>query len=127
MAARACPGTTFVLDHLGNPDETAPPEPLWSGSIAKLAALPNTACKLSGVLSEPLADVRPFYEIALEAFGPDRLMFGTDWPVCTLRASYAAVVTAAWDLTAALSPDERAEIFAGTARRVYGLAGALPY
>jgi L-fuconolactonase len=126
-AARACPGTTFVLDHLGNPEVKARPEPSWSGPVAELGLLPNTACKLSGVLSEPLAPVRPFYEIALEAFGPERLMFGSDWPVCTLRASYATVVAAARDLTAELSPDERAEIFAGTARRSYGLARALPY
>jgi hypothetical protein len=62
--------------------------------------------------------------VALEAFGPDRLMFGSDWPVCTLVASYGTVVAAARDLTAALSPAERAAIFTGTATRVYGLLGA---
>lgn len=126
-AARACPGTTFVLDHLGNPDLSGPPAALWSHSIAEFAMLPNTACKLSGVLAEPVTQIRPYYQIALEAFGPERLMFGSDWPVCTLSASYADVVAAASQLTASLSQDERAEVFAGTARRVYGLPRTLRF
>jgi L-fuconolactonase len=68
-----------------------------------------------------LADLRPYAEAALEEFGPARLMFGSDWPVCTLAASYPDVLTAARDLTAELNPAERDAVFAGTAISVYGL------
>jgi L-fuconolactonase len=99
--------------------------------IRAMAALPNTVCKLSGVLSEPpqaeaaagdnVSHLIPCYETVLAAFGPDRMMFGSDWPVCTLSASYAEVVEAARALTSALSPIERTAIFSGTARRIYRL------
>jgi len=68
-----------------------------------------------------VADLRPYAEAALNAFGPDRLMFGSDWPVCTLAASYRDVLGAARDLTAALSLSEREAVFTGTATSVYGL------
>jgi L-fuconolactonase len=96
-----------------------------------MAALPNTVCKLSGVLSEPpqaedaagnnVSHLIPYYETVLAAFGPDRMMFGSDWPVCTLSASYAEVVSAALALTSGLSLIERTGIFSGTARRIYRL------
>jgi L-fuconolactonase len=100
--------------------------------MRELAARPNTVCKLSGILSESLTEsggvdplVRQYYEIALGAFGPDRLMFGSDWPVCTIGSSYPNVHAAARALTGELSPAERAAIFSGTARRTYRLsAGA---
>jgi L-fucono-1,5-lactonase len=133
-AAAACPGLMFVLDHLGNPSVAARPDELWMIDIRRLAALPNTVCKLSGILGEPpaaastgranrdgVAHLVPYYEIVLSAFGPDRLMFGSDWPVCTLSASYGDVVAAAKALTAGLSPIERAAVLGGTARRVYRL------
>jgi L-fuconolactonase len=63
----------------------------------------------------------PYYETVLESFGPARLMFGSDWPVCTLTASYAEVAAAARMLTSALSQAEQAAVFGGTARRVYGV------
>jgi L-fuconolactonase len=66
-------------------------------------------------------DLRPYTEVALDAFGPHRLMFGSDWPVCTLAATYGEVLTTAAELSAALSGPERAEVFAGTTTRVYGL------
>jgi L-fuconolactonase len=130
-AAGRLPGLTFVLDHLGNPD-IAPGSGLdarWVDVLSRLAALPNTVAKLSGVLSapphvlatDPVAHLRPYYDLALAAFGPDRLMFGSDWPVSTLEASYAQVCAAARALTAGLSPAEQEAIFSGTARRVYGL------
>jgi L-fuconolactonase len=129
-AAGRLPQLTFVLDHLGNPDLTASPrasEP-WATAISRLAALPNVTAKLSGILSEPpppgagpLAHLRPYYDTALAWFGPDRLMFGSDWPVSTLGASYAQVCAAARALTAGLSPAEREAIFSGTARRIYAL------
>ena len=130
-AAEACPGLVFVLDHLGNPNLRARPDELWMTDIRRLAALPNTACKLSGVLGEPAPDgehaggavthLVPYCDVVLGAFGPDRIMFGSDWPVCTLSASYGEVVAAAQALTAGLSPLERAAVFGGTARRIYRL------
>lgn len=144
VAATACDELTFVLDHLGNPDVGAEPDEAWARDVRALAALPNVTCKLSGILGEPppggglirdaggsgrsapwvdtgVAHLVPYYEIALEAFGPERLMFGSDWPVCTLTSSYADVVAAAQALTVTLSPAERAAVFGGTARRVYKL------
>jgi L-fuconolactonase len=129
-AAARVPQLTFVLDHLGNPDLGAGPsasEP-WASAFARLAALPNVVVKLSGILSEPpppgagpVAHLRPYCDAALARFGPDRVMFGSDWPVCTLGASYARVCAAARALTAGLSPAERDAIFSGTARRIYAL------
>jgi L-fuconolactonase len=131
-AAAANPGLTFVLDHLGNPPLAPRPDELWMSDIRAMAALPNTVCKLSGVLSEPppaedaaasnnASHLIPYYETVLDAFGPHRMMFGSDWPVCTLSASYAEVVDAARALTSGLSLSERTAIFGGTARRIYGL------
>lgn len=127
-AAAACPGTLFVLDHLGNPRIGQHPDELWMTDLRRLAALPNSVCKLSGVLAEPpppgtegVAHLVPYYETALAAFGPDRMMFGSDWPVCTLGAPYNRVVAAARTLTSGLSQIERDQVFAGTARRVYDL------
>ena len=69
-----------------------------------------------------VAHLVPYYETALAAFGPDRMMFGSDWPVCTLGAPYDRVVAAALMLTSGLSQIERDQVFAGTARRAYRLA-----
>ena len=116
------PDLTFVLDHLGNVDVTAdgPPDAAWARSFRALAALPNVVCKLSGILGEATADrLRPYAEIALEAFGPERLMFGSDWPVSTLSAGYGDVVAAARALTAGLTAPERAAVLADTACAVY--------
>jgi L-fuconolactonase len=121
-AVRACPDVTFVLDHLGNPELAERPDAGWVASIRALAECGNTFCKLSGVLSEP-AHLVPYYEVVLEAFGPERLMFGSDWPPCTVTSSYGAVVSVAQALTAGLSPEEQAAVFGGTARRAYRLDG----
>jgi L-fucono-1,5-lactonase len=124
-AARHLPGLRFVLDHLGNPamspgSSPAGDEP-WATAVTQLAALPNTVVKLSGVLSAPLPRLRPYYDLVLHAFGPDRLMFGSDWPPCTLEASYAQICGAARALTTDLSESERHAIFSGTARTTYHL------
>jgi L-fuconolactonase len=128
-AAAAVPGLRFVLDHLGKPlIATGHTEP-WAQDLRRLAALPNTSAKLSGLVTEAdwhhwkVADLRPYAEVALDAFGPARLMFGSDWPVCTLAGTYFDVLWAARDLTAGLSPAEREAVFAGTATSVYGLLG----
>ena len=126
-AARSVPELTMVLDHLANPPVGAGgdvDEP-WAAAMSSLAALPNVTCKLSGAHSSPVrsSDLRLYYETVLTAFGPDRLMFGSDWPVCTLGGSYAQVCELYRELTAQLSPAEQDAIFDGTARRVYRLPG----
>ncbi len=128
-AAAACPEVVFVLDHMGIPGMGPRPDEHWKRDIRSMAVLPNAVCKLSGLLGEPppagapagVGHLMPFYDVALEAFGPQRLMFGSDWPVCTLSSDYAGVVAAAMALTAELSPEDRSAVFAGTARRVYRL------
>jgi L-fuconolactonase len=127
-AARSVPELTMVLDHLGGPPagsgqdrEDGP----WATAIRRLAALPNVSCKLSGAHTIPAraGDLRPYYQTVLAAFGPDRLMFGSDWPVSTLAAPYGQVCDLYQELTAPLSPAERDAIFDRTARRVYQLPG----
>ncbi|MEU0596866.1 amidohydrolase family protein [Streptomyces sp. NPDC006393] len=126
-AAADHPGLTFVLDHLGKPPIASGRLEPWATAVRALAALPNTVGKLSGLVTEAdlttwtPGDLRPYAEVALEAFGPRRLMYGSDWPVCTLAAGYSDVLATAQGLTAALSEPERAEVFEGTATRVYGL------
>ncbi|HXA58163.1 MAG TPA: amidohydrolase family protein [Streptosporangiaceae bacterium] len=126
-AVASLPELTFVLDHLGKPPIVEGELGPWADNIKALAALPNTVCKLSGMVTEAawdawtVQDLRPFAETALDAFGPDRIMFGSDWPVCLLAASYRDVVDAARDLTGSLSPAEQAAVFAGTATRIYRL------
>jgi len=132
QAAAALPELTFVLDHLGNVDPTAggPPDPEWTRWFRALAALPNVCCKLSGILAAPgpadsagsFPRLRPYLDEALTAFGPGRLMFGSDWPVSTLGAEYGDVVATAVALIADLSEPERAAILAGTARTVYRIS-----
>ncbi|RVU20911.1 amidohydrolase [Streptomyces antnestii] len=127
VAARARPQLTFVLDHLGKPPVRPRRPDTWAAELRTLARLPNTVAKLSGLFTE--ADryawspdrLRPFVAVALEAFGPERLMFGSDWPVCTLAGEYAQVVSASRELVADLSQDERTAVFGGTAARVYGV------
>jgi L-fuconolactonase len=127
QAAAGLPELTFVLDHFGNVDVTASatPDAAWAAAFRAFAALPNTVCKLSGILGEASAErLVPYFDLALEAFGARRLMFGSDWPVSTLSASYEVVVATASALTATLSQSEQAAIMAGTASVVYGLPRA---
>ncbi|MGW1536508.1 amidohydrolase family protein [Streptomyces aureus] len=126
-AADHHPGLAFVLDHLGKPPvSTGAAEP-WAAAVREFAARPNTVCKLSGLVTEADSarrtpgDLRPYADTVLEAFGPARLMFGSDWPVCTTAATYAQVVSMAEELTAELAEGERQAVFGGTASRVYGL------
>jgi L-fuconolactonase len=125
-AARSVPELTLVLDHLGGPPaETGQgaTEGPWASAIRDLAALPNVTCKLSGGHTSPAraSDLRPYYETALAAFGPGRLMFGSDWPVSSLAAPYGQVHALYRELTQQLSPAEQEAIFAATATRVYRL------
>ncbi|MFF2514993.1 amidohydrolase family protein [Streptomyces sp. NPDC058086] len=126
-AAADHPELTFVLDHLGKPPIATGALQPWATAVRGLSALPNTVCKLSGMVTEAdlakwtVDELRPYADTVLDAFGPGRLMFGSDWPVCTLTASYGQVVHVAEELTGELGAEERAEIFGGTATRVYRL------
>ncbi|MFC8241726.1 amidohydrolase family protein [Streptomyces chartreusis] len=126
-AAGDLPGLTFVLDHSGKPPIASGTREPWTRDVRALARLPNTVCKLSGLVTEAdladwtVTDLRPYADAVLEAFGPGRLMFGSDWPVCTLAATYGEVLAAARELTDVLSDAERTQVFEGTAARVYGL------
>ncbi|MFJ2211664.1 amidohydrolase family protein [Streptomyces sp. NPDC101062] len=126
-AARSLPGLTFVLDHLAKPPVAEGRTTPWAERFRELAALPNTVCKLSGMVTEAAwdswtaEDLRPYADIALDAFGPERLMFGSDWPVCRLAAPYGDVLDAARTVTDGLGTAERDAVFGGTARRVYTL------
>jgi L-fucono-1,5-lactonase len=126
---RALPQLRFVLDHLGKPDVASGLSALgpWRTALAQLAACENTTAKLSGLVTEADVgqwtpdDLRPFVETAVELFGPGRVMFGSDWPVCLVAGTYAQVLAALRAGLPALSPGELAEVFGGTAERVYGL------
>lgn len=129
-AAAAVPELSFVLDHLSKPDVRNGQWEPWAGALAALAGRPNVSCKLSGLVTQAdwagwtVPQLRPYAQHALDCFGPDRVMFGSDWPVCTLAASYGQVVAAAEELTAGLSATGRAAVFGGTAERVYRLRPA---
>ncbi|MFD4506615.1 amidohydrolase family protein [Streptomyces sp. NPDC058457] len=124
-AAAALPDLVFVLDHLAKPPVATGQVDPWARHLRELARLPNVVAKLSGLVTEAdwsrwtPQDLQPFMDIALEAFGVDRLMFGSDWPVCTLAADYDDVLSSARALTSDLSADERTALFAATATRVY--------
>ncbi|WP_198535022.1 amidohydrolase family protein [Streptomyces natalensis] len=126
-AVRALPGLSFVLDHAGKPAVARGDWQPWADRTAALARHPNVSGKLSGLVTE--ADhaawrpqqILPYARHVLDAFGPDRLLFGSDWPVCTLAADYDDVLALAESATARLTPAERAAVFGGTAGRVYGV------
>lgn len=118
----------LVLDHLGKPDIAAGAKS-WRKQVASLAAMPHVVCKLSGLVTEVLnppwhaEQLRPFIEEAISLFGPQRLMFGSDWPVCLLAASYDEVVQLVKEIIGSLTPAEQDNIWGNTAGRVYGLSG----
>jgi L-fuconolactonase len=126
VAVDAVPEGRFVLDHGGKPlIEAGVMEP-WSKLAGELARRPNVMCKFSGLVTEAGQGwredlIRPYTDKLIEYFGPERLIFGSDWPVCTAVAEYRQVVALAWSLIDALSPDEQAEVMAGNAVATYGL------
>jgi L-fucono-1,5-lactonase len=127
---RELPDVRFVVDHLAKPAIAAGMWEPWASGLAELAAAgPHVTAKLSGLVTEAdwaawsVNQLRPYVQHALECFGPRRLMFGSDWPVCLLAAGYEAVVDAAEALLADLGDDERWAVFADTAREVYRLPG----
>lgn len=122
------PEQPFVLDHLGKPGIEKRLMQPWRNDLGALAAHANVFCKLSGLVTEAAwrgwqkEDFRPYLEVALETFGPRRLMFGSDWPVCLVAAEYADVLGIVEDFLSPLSADEQALIFGGTAASFYQLA-----
>jgi L-fuconolactonase len=127
-AIDAVPAGRYVIDHLAKPDIAGGAWEPWVDGIAALAERDNVITKLSGLVTEAdwsnwnAETIRPYAEHALDCFGPGRLMFGSDWPVCTLAASYDAVVAAAVSCTAGLTASERESIFVTNAVRVYQLS-----
>ena len=126
-ALRATPGVHAILDHISKPDMTRPMEAGWAEGITALAAIPGLHCKISGLVTEAGPDwsaerIRPFVTHVARAFGPQRLVFGSDWPVCTLAASHAHVVDLARDLLGGMfGADAMQGIFETNALRFYRL------
>ena len=127
LAARF-PTLPMVIDHLAKPDIRGGGLTDWLPAFREAARSPNVFCKLSGLVTEAdhaswtVADLRPYVQQALDLFGPDRLMFGSDWPVCELAGSYEQVRLAAIEALGPISPAEHAAIFGGTAARFYRLS-----
>lgn len=125
--ARAAPDTPMVLDHIGKPAIADGRLAPWLDQIAELASMDHVWCKLSGMVTEAnwrdwsRADLQPYADVVIEAFGYDRLMFGSDWPVCTLAADYAAWLAAVQELTRGASADELGRLYAGSAEDFYRL------
>jgi L-fuconolactonase len=124
---RRCPGTSFILDHAGKPDLRANLLDSWRSNIRELSSLPNVVCKVSGLVTEAGTASRelerfvPIVGQLLEAFGPQRLLFGSDWPVVKLAVPYPLWLGMAKKLLAHLSASEQALIFNANAARVYRL------
>jgi L-fuconolactonase len=124
---RTCPAQPFVLDHIAKPYIKAGEIDAWRKLMYMLGAMDNCYCKISGIITE--ADwhswtpeqIRPYLDVALEAFGSRRLMFGSDWPVCLVAGSYRQVVNLAADYVQNLSVQEQQDFWGGNAIRFYGL------
>jgi L-fuconolactonase len=127
--ARKIPGLRIVIDHLSKPRVKEGKILGWIDDLRAAAAFPNVHCKLSSLVTQAdwtrwsAAELRPYVNVALDLFGPERLMFGSDWPVCLLASSYQDWIDALRDLLSPLSAPERARIFGGTAKAFYRLKG----
>lgn len=128
--AATCPDTVLVLDHCAKPPIATGDLVAWRRELARLARYEHVSCKLSGLVTEAARSnwrneqLVPVLDCALDLFGPSRLMFGSDWPVCLLAASYAQVVESVARWADRLSGAEQAAIFGETATRVYRLSPA---
>lgn len=122
------PNQRFVLDHIAKPPIAAGELEPWATLIRALAHNANVCCKLSGMVTEAkwkqwtVQDFRPYLDVVLEAFGPQRLMIGSDWPVCTLSAEYGETMRIVIDFIAGLSQPEQDAILGGNCARFYRLA-----
>ena len=125
--AESCPELALVIDHLAKPPIAKNEIKEWSKAFKPLASYPNIYCKLSGLVTEAnwtswqTDDLRPFVEFALESFGPERLMFGSDYPVCLLASSYDRVLASFQEILKSLNDGERERIFSTNAARFYRL------
>lgn len=126
------PNQIFVLDHIAKPrikDQILEP---WRSNLFELAKRENVYCKLSGMVTEAdwkswtKEDLQPYFDAALEAFRPGRLMFGSDWPVCFLASDYERWVETVGEFLSGCSPAEKNLILGEVASRVYSLNGAVP-
>lgn len=121
------PEQTFVLDHLAKPEIKAGRLAPWSELLRELAQAPNVHCKVSGMVTEAdhsswqNDDFTPYLDVAFDAFGPSRLMWGSDWPVCLLAAQYTETLQLVERYADQLSGPERAAVFGGNAAAVYRL------
>ena len=122
------PEQVFVLDHISKPFiKDAILEP-WKSEMRQLASFDNVSCKVSGMVTEAAwgkwtqEDYRPYLDVVFDCFGVDRLMFGSDWPVCTLSGSYSEVVGIVRTYIEALSDEEKSKVMGGNAAAFYGLA-----
>ena len=119
------PEQPFVLDHVAKPPIKAGVLSPWREQIRELARAPNVLCKVSGMVTEAdvktwqPADIRPYLDVVFEAFGEDRLMYGSDWPVCLLAAEYARVFALVRDYIAPLSAEAQVKVLGGNAARFY--------
>ncbi len=124
---RRCPEVTFVLDHIGKPAIALGLREPWWGQMRELAALPNVVCKISGVVTEAdhahwsEAQVMPYVRHAIDCFGFDRVMYGSDWPVGEFTHAYPDWVAMLDRCVAGCTEAERRAFWGGTARRVYRL------
>jgi len=124
-----CPQTKFVVDHCGNMSVTSTDEALrakWQAGMKELAERPNTVCKISGIVATAnpnwtAADLAPNMNFAMDTFGEDRVMFAGDWPVCTLRATFAQWLGALKEIVAGRSPEFQRKLFHDNAARFYGV------
>ena len=127
-----CPEVSFVLDHLGKPGVAARVRHPWAQNLSRLAARPNVSCKLSGLTSEAGSDtgtpeqLRPYLHHAVDSFGPERCMFGSDWPVASTSISYQGWVDVVRDAIGDLTDAEGLQIMHGTALAVYRRARTRP-
>ena len=121
------PQQMFVLDHIAKPRIAAAVIEPWRTWIKELSQRSTVSCKLSGMVTEDswsnwsMESLRPYFDVVVEAFGPDRLMAGSDWPVCLVATSYPQWWQVLREYFAAFSKDERATIFGATATRIYNL------
>jgi L-fuconolactonase len=125
LLALRYPALPILIDHIAKPrmGQGQSPDPAWAEGMAALAKLPNVWCKLSGMVTEigpdwQTADLAPFAAHVLQAFGPDRLIWGSDWPVLQLASDYATNLAGALSL---VPPAQHSKIFDANARRFYGL------
>jgi L-fuconolactonase len=123
--ARRFPGQAFVLDHIAKPPIKEGVLSPWREQIRELAQSSNVFCKVSGLVTEAnwtgwrAGDFAPYLDVIFEAFGADRLMYGSDWPVCLLAGTYARVFELANDYVRKLGPETAAKFFGGVARNFY--------